>query len=215
MNPMRPVTGADYIRRLVAEGEHVHQDFKFAISDIRKIAKSLSAFSNTEGGRLLVGVKDNGKIAGVRSEEEIYMVEAAASVYCCPPLVLENHVYHLEGKDVLEVVVNESASKPVCALDENSRLWAYVRIADENIIASPIHLALWKNQGKKNPVMVYTEREQALLDLLGKYGELTLNQCTRLAHIPRKKVCSLLADFIRFELVEQHFRNHTFYYRTV
>ena len=28
-----------------------------------KIAKSLSAFANTEGGRLLVGVKDNGKIA--------------------------------------------------------------------------------------------------------------------------------------------------------
>lgn len=76
------MTDADYIRKLVAEGEHIHQDFKFAISDIRKIAKSLSAFANTEGGRLLVGVKDNGKIAGVRSEEEIYMVEAAASVYC-------------------------------------------------------------------------------------------------------------------------------------
>ena len=59
---------ADYIQRLISEGEHVHQDFKFEISDARKIAKSISAFANTEGGRLLVGVKDNGKIAGVRSE---------------------------------------------------------------------------------------------------------------------------------------------------
>ena len=67
---------ADYIQRLISEGEHVHQDFKFEISDARKIAKSISAFANTEGGRLLVGVKDNGKIAGVRSEEEIYMIEA-------------------------------------------------------------------------------------------------------------------------------------------
>ena len=58
---------ADYIHRLISEGEHVHQDFKFEISDARKIAKSISAFANTEGGRLLVGVKDNGKIAGVRS----------------------------------------------------------------------------------------------------------------------------------------------------
>lgn len=58
---MKPTTDTEYIHKLVAEGEHIHQDFKFAISDARKIAKSLSAFANTEGGRLLVGVKDNGK----------------------------------------------------------------------------------------------------------------------------------------------------------
>ena len=75
------MTHSDYIHRLISEGEHVHQDFKFEISDARKIAKSISAFANTEGGRLLVGVKDNGKIAGVRSEEEIYMIEAAAQRY--------------------------------------------------------------------------------------------------------------------------------------
>ena len=69
-----------YIRALISEGEHVRQDFKFEISDSRKIARSLSAFANTEGGRLLIGVKDNGRIAGVRSEEEMYMVEAAAQV---------------------------------------------------------------------------------------------------------------------------------------
>ena len=53
----------DYIYKLIEEGEHQQQDFKFEISDARKIAKSLSAFSNTDGGRLLIGVKDNGKIA--------------------------------------------------------------------------------------------------------------------------------------------------------
>ena len=71
---------SDYIQQLVAQGEHVQQDFKFAITDARKIARSISAFANTEGGRLLVGVKDNGKIAGVRSEEEIYMIEAAENL---------------------------------------------------------------------------------------------------------------------------------------
>ena len=66
---MKTNTNIQYLEKLISEGEHVHQDFKFAISDARKIAKSLSAFANTEGGRLLVGVKDNGKIAGVRSEK--------------------------------------------------------------------------------------------------------------------------------------------------
>lgn len=81
---MKQTTDADYIQQLITEGEHVHQDFKFAISDARKIAKSLSAFANTGGGRLLIGVKDNGKIAGIRSEEELYMIEAAATMYCKP-----------------------------------------------------------------------------------------------------------------------------------
>ena len=72
---MKLLTDTDYIHALIAEGEHQQQDFKFEISDARKIAKTLSAFANTDGGRLLIGVKDNGKIAGVRSEEEKYMIE--------------------------------------------------------------------------------------------------------------------------------------------
>ena len=64
---MKPLTDTEYIHILIAEGEHQQQDFKFEISDARKIARTLSAFSNTDGGRLLIGVKDNGKIAGVRS----------------------------------------------------------------------------------------------------------------------------------------------------
>ena len=72
---MKPLTDTEYIHLLIAEGEHQRQDFKFEISDARKIAKTLSAFANTDGGRLLIGVKDNGKIAGVRSDEEQYMIE--------------------------------------------------------------------------------------------------------------------------------------------
>ena len=100
---MRIQTDTQYIRQLVTEGEHCHQDFKFEISDARKIARSISAFANTEGGRLLVGVKDNGKIAGIRSEEEIYMIEAAASMYCQPKVQIETHTYIAEGRTVLNI----------------------------------------------------------------------------------------------------------------
>lgn len=210
---MKQNAETDYIQQLIAEGEHVHQDFKFAISDARKIAKSLSAFANTEGGRLLVGVKDNGKIAGIRSEEEIYMIEAAATMYCRPPVVTENRVYRVEGKDVLEVKVKEYDRKPVQAVDEAGRAWAYVRIADENILASPVHLQIWNHEKKKEVVITYTDREKRVLEELGSQGMLTLNKCGRLVHLPRPEVCRLLADFIRFGLVEQVFREHTFFYR--
>lgn len=203
-----------YIQKLISEGEHIHQDFKFAISDARKIAKSLSAFANTEGGRLLVGVKDNGKIAGVRSEEEIYMVEAAAKLYCRPEIELETHIYHIEGKDVLEVQINESTQKPIYALDENNHPWAYVRIKDENILASPIHLNIWKHdREEKRVIITYTQREQQVLTILKQQGALTLGQCSKLTRMNRKQISRLLADFIRFGLIEQYFEEHTFYFR--
>lgn len=210
---MKQTVETDYIQQLISEGEHVHQDFKFAISDARKIAKSLSAFANTEGGRLLVGVKDNGRIAGIRSEEEIYMIEAAATMYCRPPVETENRVFRVEGKDVLEVQVKECASKPVLAVDEEGKAWAYVRIADENILASPVHLRIWNHEKKEEVVMTYTEREKHVLEVLERQGELTLGRCGRLTCLPRPEVCRLLADFIRFGLVEQIFREHTFFYR--
>ena len=203
-----------YIQKLIDEGEHVHQDFKFAISDARKIAKSISAFSNTEGGRLLVGVKDNGKIAGVRSEEEIYMIEAAAQMYCTPEVNISNKIFRVQGKDVLEVSIEESKNKPVCAIDENNKPWAYVRINDENILADTVFLNRWKHNKQEEKVIVtYSEREKYLLDILSKNKELTLNQCSRLSRIPRITTSRLLADFIRFDLVEQIFREHTFYFR--
>lgn len=158
------ITEKDYIHRLIAEGEHIHQDFKFAISDARKIARSLSAFANTEGGRLLVGVKDNGSIAGVRSEEEIYMIDAAATMYCRPPLQTESKIYKVEGKDVLEVVISEQPTKPIFALDESNKPWAYIRIADENILADRVHLETWnREQDDKKVVMSYTPRDNRCL----------------------------------------------------
>ena len=53
MKDIRPVKGRYYIEELISQGEHEQQDFKFLISDARKIARSISAFANNGGGRLL------------------------------------------------------------------------------------------------------------------------------------------------------------------
>ena len=167
---MRIETETQYIHRLVAEGEHCHQDFKFEISDARKIARSISAFANTEGGRLLVGVKDNGKIAGVRSEEEIYMIEAAANMYCQPQVEIETQTYIVEGRTVLKVQIDEAPNKPICAIDEENKPKAYIRIADENILATPVHLRVWQHSKKeKGALLTFTDKEQNLLSILKEH----------------------------------------------
>lgn len=209
---MKPTnTEKDYLNALISEGEHIHQDFKYAITDSRKIAKSISAFANTEGGRLLIGVKDNGHIAGIRSEEEIYMIEAAANMYCVPPVAPQSRTYSIDGKSVLEIYIAEEEHKPVCALDNQGRPWAYVRVRDENIVASPVHLNIWKHNREDTKVIVsYTPREQQVLDTLKDTDGLTLNQCCRRTGFSRKEMSRLLADFVRFGLIETHFSEHSF-----
>lgn len=211
---MNPMTDDDYIRALIAEGEHRQQDFKFEISDARKIARTLSAFANTAGGRLLIGVKDNGRIAGVRSEEEAYMIEAAARLYCSPEVEYTLTTHRAEGRIVLVAEVAESASKPVYARDESGKGWAYVRVADENILATRVHIRVWKQAARPLGELVeFSDRERFLLDFLRENEYITFNQYCRKGRISRREAEVLLARFIRFGIAEPCFIEHNFCFR--
>ena len=85
------------LEKMILEGEHQQQDFKYFLNDAKKIARTLAAFANTDGGRLLVGVKDNGKVVGLKhKDEEVYVVEAAANVFCMPAVVFETRYWNYE-----------------------------------------------------------------------------------------------------------------------
>ena len=200
-------TGPDYIHSLITEGEHQQLDFKFEISDARKIARTLSAFSNTDGGRLLIGVKDNGRISGVRSDEEFYMVESAASLYCKPEVFFESRQHQVEGKNVLEIYIPPVARKPVYARDQDQRWMAYVRVADENILASIIQLEVWKEEHKEGgKLLEYTRSEELLLHYLDQVPGATLTKMQRDTGFRRKELISLLTKLVRFDVVEMQFR---------
>lgn len=210
---MKLTTDADYIYSLISEGEHIRQDFKFEISDARKIARSISAFANTEGGRLLIGVKDNGRIAGVRSEEEMYMIEAAAQLYCSPEVPIAMRTYCVEGKTVLVAEIPIAGHKPVMARDEQNRLWAYVRVADENILATPVHLRVWRQANEEVPVVLeYTDKERYLLNVLSAGKSYTLAGICRCTGLSRRTAESLLSRFVHWGVVSVGYDGHRFVY---
>ena len=176
-----------FIQKLISEGEHEHQDFKYQISDAKKIARSISAFANNSGGRLLIGVKDNGKIAGVSSDEEIYMIEQAAQMYCRPPQQVECTVYKVEGKPVLKVDISEADEKPVKAPDENGRWRTYDRERDENIEASSLHVKVLEQQSDVSDMVAisYSDNERCLLEYLSEHGGITIEGYMKLTHVSR------------------------------
>ncbi len=189
-----------YLLRLIQEGEHQQQDFKYRVTDAYKLAKSVSAFANTKGGRLLIGVRDDGHLSGVRSEEEIYMMHQAAYKYCKPEASIQFDTFHVEGRTIVIATILPSDKRPVCALDETGKRIAYIRLADENIVASPVFLALWReSQTSQGAVLSYDDSIRHLLDVM--QGRQTLNQIVRTSRLSRHKVITLLARLIRFGTV--------------
>lgn len=192
-----------YLYKLIQEGEHQQQDFKYCINDSKKIAKSLVAFANTDGGRLLVGVKDNGRIAGVRTDEEYYMVEAAAKIYSNPPINFSTQQWQVEGKTVLEIQIEPSKTKPHYAKDDNGKWLAYLRVADENYLAHKIQINVWKNSSNQEGVhFTYSEHEKFLIDYLQNNPSITISKFTKLAHVSRNKAEEVLTNFIVMDVIK-------------
>ena len=193
---MRPKKN-HYIQDLILEGEHEHQDFKYQITDARKIARSIAAFANNSGGHLLIGVKDNGNIAGVHSDEEIYMIEMAAQRYCRPEQQVTFKVFNINGKSVVKADIAEAREKPVEAPDDNGVWHVYYRVADENVLASRLHERIMSSQNETEDVhesetISYSEREQLLLDYLRNHGGITLDGYMRLAHISEESATRIV-----------------------
>jgi predicted HTH transcriptional regulator len=203
-----------YIKRLIEQGEHQQQDFKFEISDSKKIARSLVAFANTDGGKLLIGVKDNRAIAGVRSEEEYFMIEAAAEMYSKPPIPFKTTKWKIDGKEVMEIDISKSDIGPHKAPDSDGKWLVYIRVDDKNLLANKILLRVWELQKKKRASFIkYTEKEEFLLKYLSENENITLNKFIKLAQIPRKKAEGILVNLILMDVVEIEFTEKETFYR--
>ena len=186
-----------HIQKLIQEGEHQMLDFKFEISDSRRIARSLVAFANTDGGRLLVGVKDNGAIAGVRSDEEIHMIEAAAEMYCQPKVEYTTEEWEINGKTVLEVIIPKDKHHKHKAPDNQGVYKIFVRVKDENLVADSVLIKVWKADKFARPAKIaFTETETLLLSYLSENKEITLHVFQEMAHINKRRAEAILADFI-------------------
>jgi predicted HTH transcriptional regulator len=191
-----------YLRKLIEEGENQHLDFKYCVSDSRKIARTLVAFSNTGGGRLLIGVRDNGSIAGIQSDEEIYMVDTAAQLFCRPEITY-NIKQHTSGiKTFLEVEVARGNKRPYQTKDETGRWVAYFRNNDQNLFANRILLQVWRKEEKKSGVMVkFSKAENTLMDYLSKNGSITFSKFRKITRISSYRAESILANLILFRVL--------------
>ncbi|MDE6328518.1 MAG: ATP-binding protein [Duncaniella sp.] len=212
MKDLKGIKGKYYIASLIEEGEHEHQDFKFAVSDSRKIARSISAFANNDGGRLLIGVKDNGVVAGVRNEEDVYVVEQAAEMHCVPPQQIRVTAFKAaDGLTVMRVEIDRSQSRPVMVKEADGSMKAYFRVRDENICITPLMARAWRQASCSEGTLVrIDERGHRLLDMASTPGGVSVEEFMYEAHVSRVTAEDIVVTLHSMGLVDFRHSGHEF-----
>lgn len=95
--------------------ENQYFDRKSARKDDKEIAKHISAFANSAGGKLVIGIEDDGEVMGFKRDgaRDIENFERAALTTCTPtPIVRKDriHVVNSSGEDDLILVLDIEAS---------------------------------------------------------------------------------------------------------
>jgi predicted HTH transcriptional regulator len=202
-----------HIQKLINEGEHQQLDFKFGITDSKKIARSLAAFANTDGGRLLLGVKDNGVVAGVRTDEEYYMIEAGAQLYCKPEVHFDMKEWTEAGRTVMEIIVPPSPDAPHAAPDKEGKYRMYVRVGDQNFPANGVLRKVWKKRKAPKGVYIeYTLAERTLLAYLEVHQRITLSAFKKISGYSLPRCEHILADFIVLDIIRMNYSEAGSYY---
>ncbi len=175
-----PVSSAIY--ELVKEGEGQHLDFKQSISSVHKIARTMAAFANSEGGRIVVGIDDSGEVVGVDVEQEKYMLIQAGKKYCEPSVFLRFTTLEERGKVVLIAEVKQGKGE-YRALDESGEWHHYVRVEDQTVLVPDAIEQSHADKYNLKPIPIVVEEHQGLVDYLDKNDFITVKEYMKMMNI--------------------------------
>ncbi|MDR1130595.1 MAG: ATP-binding protein [Prevotellaceae bacterium] len=191
-----------YLYNLIAQGEHGTLEFKYEINDPRKIARTLVAFANTGGGRLLVGIKDNGTVSGVSIDEEYYMVESGAKLYSRPEIDFKLKIHPVpNGRHVLEFIIESSTSKPHAVVCPGKLPEAYIRVHDENILAHPVWIKVQERLKSPGEIKYTVKHNRLLTYIKGKEAQ-TLETLMKEVFLSKRESMEIITDLVASGIME-------------
>lgn len=127
-------------------------EFKSSIPRKDQILKTVIAFCNQHGGRLVLGVEDDGTIAGLSENDIVETMEyLEQSIYhaSSPPIIPKIFSQRILDKMLLIVEVSEGMNKPYYRSAEGLDQGVYIRIGKHTMRATNdmIEELKWQSQG--------------------------------------------------------------------
>ena len=202
------------LKERISKGEGSQLDFKFRIDDQQKIARTLVAFANSYGGSLLIGVKDNGKIAGVDPEEEFHMIQGASDMFTKPVVQFESKTWQEGHHFVLEIVVEKSELKHK-ALDDDGKLKSYIRVDDNTLLGNKILEKIWRLEkfGVNRPES-FDEDTLGLIQLIRELQPVTISKIYRSISLSKNKVDGIVSVLVFWNVISMKMNETGTFYCT-
>jgi len=122
----------DEIKKIIQNGENSYIEFKEEEIKAKELAEEIVAFSNSEGGMILIGVDDEGNIKGVKDDKIEETVMNICRNNCIPHIIPLYESIEVEGKRIAVITVPKGLNKPYYTADHKY----YIRVGTTKRIAS-------------------------------------------------------------------------------
>ena len=122
----------------IQKGEGKILELKEKLPKNANIAKTVIAFSNTAGGKLIIGVNDKREIVGIEDIALFEIQDKIASIIsdqCSPNILPEIYSVNIENKLVLVIEVVRGNLKPYFLKNQGKANGTYIRIGATNRLA--------------------------------------------------------------------------------
>ena len=127
-------------------------EFKSAIPKNNQILKTIIAFCNGTGGKLILGVGDDGTVIGIKERDAFELQEhLGQTIYqsTSPPILPNIFLQRLGERLILVIQVSAGMNKPYFQSGKGLDAGTYVRSGRSTLVASPemIEELRWQSRG--------------------------------------------------------------------
>ena len=179
-------------------------EFKRKATFPEKIIREMIAFANTKGGILLIGIGDDGSLAGLKYPEEELHVMTEALKKVRPSLQYNITLVPIAtSRTVIQYEIPESKHKPHYLVDEGKIKTSFVRVGDKSIKASrELREIVKREQRMKDIRFHFGEHEKFLMQYLDEKKAITLKEFIALSglkrlYASRKLILLVLANVLK------------------
>ena len=182
----------------ILHGENQYVEFKGTRPEAKKYMKTIVAFANGKGGRLVFGVEDETrKIIGVPEEKlfsEIDAITNAISDMCKPMIVPDIYPQTFEGKTVIVVEISAGKKRPYYLAADGLANGVYIRVAGTTRHADQdtTRELYYDSEGRSYDTMMVPEEditEEEIADLCKQMEKVAISNC--ISESQRRKVKKL------------------------
>lgn len=124
----------------IFSGESKNIEYKVSVPDkSEKYMKTIVAFANTQGGRLLIGIDDKThEVVGVDSVNLFQIMDSIANAVsdsCEPQIIPDIEPQTVDGKNIIVVTVEAGKNRPYYLKSKGKEAGTYIRVAGTSRLA--------------------------------------------------------------------------------